>query len=115
MVIQPILKHCLISSVAHPKELSLKFKGKRPDTLYQDINADMKFNTSFISKAGKKIESEDCNLEKDVFVAFNLTLKKDGSFGGTKLWDGKYNITSYALASHVIELFYLERESVTNT
>ena len=90
-------------------------KGKRPDTLYQDINADMKFNTSYISKAGKKIESEDCNLEKDVFVAFNLTFKKDGSFGGTKLRDGKYNITSYALASHVIELFYLERESVTNT
>ena len=91
-------------------------KGKRPDTLYQDIRADMKFNTSYTSKTGKKIESEDCKLEKDVFLAFNLTLKKDGTFGGTiaKLRDGKYNITSQALASHVIELFYLERDSAAN-
>ena len=60
---------------------------------------------------GKKIESEDCNLEKDVLVAFNLTLKKDGAFGSTRLREGKYNITSVGLVAHVIQMFYLEREA----
>ena len=84
--------------------------SSRPDTLYQDIRADMKFNQHYLSKRGKKIESEDCNLEKDVLLAFNLTLKKDDAFGSTRLREVMYNITSLGLValSHVILMFILK-------
>ena len=94
-----------------PKGAKPQKGSSRPDTLYQDIRADMKFNQHYLSKRGKKIESEDCNLEKDVLLAFNLTLKKDGAFGSTRLQEGKYNITSLGLVAHVIQMFYLEREA----
>ena len=68
-----------------PKGAKPQKGSSRPDTLYQDIRGDMKFNQHYLSKRGKKIESEDCNLEKDVLLAFNLTLKKDGAFGSTRL------------------------------
>ena len=94
-----------------PKGAKPQKGTSRPDALYQDIRADMKFNQHYLSKRGKKIESEDCNLEKDVLLAFNLTLKKDGAFGSTRLREGKYNITSLGLVAHVIQMFYLEREA----
>jgi hypothetical protein len=87
-------------------------KGKRPDTLYQDINEDMNFNTSYRSKAGKKIECEDKNLERSVILAFNLELNSNGSFSKKpQRADSLYNASSYTVAASVIKKFYSSKKS----
>jgi hypothetical protein len=78
----------------------------RPDTLYQNITADMAFNTSYKSKAGKKVEEEDNNQPRSVMLAFNLELNKDGTFCKRRLSDSPYNMSSYSIAANVIENFY---------
>ena len=53
----------------------------RPDTLYQNICADMGFNIHFKSRIGKKNEEEDKYLPRSVMLAFNLIINKsDGKF-----------------------------------
>ena len=63
-----------------PKGAKPQQGSKRPDTLYQNIAADMAFNKSYSSKKGKRIENEDTMLDRGVMLAFNWTLNKDGTF-----------------------------------
>jgi hypothetical protein len=89
-------------------------KGNRPDTLYQDINADMCFNLNYKSKKGTKIEKEDMNLERDVLLAFNLDINKSsGTFNKLNLERGN-NVSSYNVATDVIELFYSSKKCLKN-
>ena len=90
-----------------PKGAKPQQRSKRPDTLYKNIAADMAFNKSYSSKKGKKNENEDTMLDRNVMLAFNLTLNKDGTFIQKK--DGKYSLSSFEIASHVIELIYSEK------
>ena len=80
-------------------------KGSRPDTLYQDINSDMCFNLHYRSRTGKKVENEDRKLEREVLLAFNLDINKSSGAFNKKNRGGKYEMSSYMLASDVIELF----------
>ena len=59
--------------------------SKRPDTLYQDIKASMQFNLNYRKK--KKTSSGQIlvpdieeNQTKDVLLAFNLDITKEGRF-----------------------------------
>ena len=59
----------------------------------------------------KKIEEEDTVLERDVMLAFNLTVTREGKFSVQK--KGKFSLGSYDIAAHVIELFYLQKEQTS--
>jgi hypothetical protein len=84
----------------------------RPDTLYQNICADMGFNIHFKSRIGKKVkeEFEDKYLLRSVMLAFNLIINKSvamenfarSALGPTNI----YSMSSYALAENVICEFY---------
>jgi hypothetical protein len=79
-------------------------KSFRADTLYQDITCDMSFNQHYTSKKGKKIESENKNLEKTSLLAFNLILNKQGNFCKKRdRKDSLYNMSSYEIAQAVIQ------------
>ena len=52
-------------------------------------------------------EAKGTMLDRNVMLAFNLTLNKDGTFIQKK--DGKYSLSSFEIASHVIELIYSEK------
>ena len=71
-------------------------KSFRADTLYQDITCDMSFNQQYTSKKGKKVESENKNIEKTSLLAFNLILNKQGNFCKKRdRKDSLYNMSSY--------------------
>lgn len=103
-------------AVTSEKHFDIRFcppKGAKPankhraDTLYQDISADMAFNTHYRSTQGKKVEQEDKNLPRSVMLAFNLELNKsDGRFSKKRRTDSPYNMSSYSLAKNVIANFY---------
>ena len=59
----------------------------------------------------KKIEEEDTVLERDVMLAFNLTVTREGKFSVQK--KGKFSLGSYDIAAHVMELFYLQKEQAS--
>lgn len=81
--------------------------GKRHDTLYQNISADMKFNLRYKTTKGTRVENEDINLPRSVMLAFNLEINKgDGTFCKRRRNDSPYNMSSYALAENVINEFY---------
>jgi len=71
----------------------------------------MAFNLHFKSKKGKKVEKEYTFLERDVMLAFNLTVTREGKFSVQK--KGKFSLGSYDIAAHVIELFYLQKEQAS--
>lgn len=81
-------------------------KGKRPDTLYQDIASDFRFQLNYKTRAGNRVEDEDNNLPRSVMLAFNLQLNKDGRFCKVRMGDSRYNVSSYELAQNVISGFY---------
>ena len=67
----------------------------------------MFFQFHYITRVGPKVESEDKNLPKEVMLAFNLELNKDGSFCKRGGRGGQlYNASSYSVASSVITKFY---------
>jgi hypothetical protein len=78
----------------------------RPDSLYQNISADMHFNLKYRSKKGKKVENEDKKLPREVMLAFNLDMNKDGTISKRRMTDSPYNMSSYALVHNVISEFY---------
>ena len=64
----------------------------------------MSFNQHYTSKKGKKIESENKNLEKTSLLAFNLILNKQGNFCKKRdRKDSLYNMSSYEIAQAVIQ------------
>jgi hypothetical protein len=86
-------------------------KGKRPDTLYQDIKEDMIFNLSYKSKKGKRVECEDKDLHRSVLLAYNLEMNANGSFSKRpQRSDSIYNASSYAVAASVIKAFYARKK-----
>ena len=66
----------------------------------------MCFNLHYQSRTGKKVENEDRKLEREVLLAFNLDINKSSGAFNKKNREGKYEMSSYMLASDVIELFY---------
>ena len=85
-------------------------KGKSPDTLYQDIRADIQFQLQYKSKCGPRVESEDKNIDRSVLLAFNLEITKDGSLGKKGSRGGQvYNASSYSVVASVIEKYYYYR------
>lgn len=93
-----------------PKGAKPASKG-RPDTLYQDISADYAYNLGYKSRQGKKVEKEDVNLPRSVFLAFNLEINKDGKFCKKRRNDSPYNMSSYSLADNVITEYYRQSKS----
>jgi hypothetical protein len=84
---------------------------KRPDSLYQDIKPEMSFNLHYKSKNGKRVENEDKNLPRNVMLAFNLEMNKDGTICKRRMIDSKYNMSSFSLAENVITEFYARKSS----
>ena len=72
--------------------------SKRPDTLYQDIDADMSFKMNHTSKKGKmRVSDISKQLQKNVLLAFNLQINKSKHcFSRVRLADSKYNMSLYA-------------------
>ena len=67
----------------------------------------MHFNRSFVSKKGKKIESENVSLPKSVMIAFNLVVNQNGTFSAKRdRNDSIYNQSSLEKARHVISDWY---------
>ena len=95
-----------------PKGAKPAGKG-RPNTLYQNIHADicMGFNMKYVSRKGKKVENEDRNLPRTVLLAFNLELNKsNGKFSERRnFFDSRYNLTSKEIAHSVISKYYCSK------
>ena len=92
---------------ARPAQGVFGNKNYRADTLYQDIACYMHFNRSFVSKKGKKIESENVSLPKSVMIAFNLVLNQNGTFSAKRdRNDSIYNQSPLEKARHVISDWY---------
>ena len=56
----------------------------------------------------KKIEEEDTVLERDVMLAFNLTVTREGKFSVQK--KRTFSLGSYDITANVVELFYRQKE-----
>ena len=94
-----------------PPSGALPQTSKRPDTLYQDINAAMKFNLHHkISKGpkGKRIRVADIDKRqpRSVLLAFNLELAKNGKFSCSISAGGRHSRTSLQMAHAVISEYY---------
>ena len=94
-----------------PPKGSKPQSSKRPDTLYQDIDADMSFKMNHTIKKGKmRMPDISKHLPKDVLLAFNLQINKSKHcFSKVRLADSKYNMSSYAFANNVISSYYQSR------
>jgi len=92
---------------SHPKGCKPQ-SSKCPDTLYQDIDADMSFKMNHTSKKGKmRVPDISKQLQKDVLLAFNLQINKSKHcFSKVRLADSKYKMSSYAFANN-FSFFFL--------
>ena len=102
--------------------LNPKFKtSKRPDTLYQDIKASMQFNLNYRKKqkvgSGKILVPDiEENQTRDVLLAFNLDITKEGRFGNLpRVGDHGVTFTSLQFAHHVITSYYQQRNQTDNS
>lgn len=84
----------------------------RPDTLYQDISAAMSFNLNYkkwVGSKGRKVAQLDIQKHepREVLLAYNLHLKKDGTFATNRMISaGNYDVSSLQAANIVIKEYY---------
>ena len=88
----------------------------REDTLYQDISADMTFNLKYLTtkkSGGHKLKVPDIETQqqRDVLLAYNLDITRDGRFGKQPRVGGiGETYTSLQFAKGVIDRFYQQRK-----
>jgi hypothetical protein len=118
----------IILKVSNPEEpnavCSIRFcppKGakpqtsKRPDSLYQDIQAAMQFNMKYNikkkTKTGVQIRPDiEQNQTRDCLLAFNLDITKEGRFSSLpRVGDHGGAFSSLQFAHQVIDNYYNEK------
>jgi hypothetical protein len=110
----PSSEDCLLDIQFCPPSGALPQTSKRPDTLYQNIEASMKFKLNHkISKGprGKKVRMLDIEKmqPRSVLLAYNLELNKSGKFSNSRVAAGKHSYTSMEVAKAVISEYYADR------
>ena len=91
--------------------------SNRPDSLYQDIKASLEYNMNYKTKrktsSGTKIRVPDIeeNQPREVLLAFNLDITKEGKFGKTpRVGDHGGSFTSLEFAHNIISEYYESRK-----
>lgn len=90
----------------------------RPDTLYQDINEEMKFNLHYKKSEGPKghkirVKDIETNQPRSILLAWNLQVNSDGTLSSQPLQSTELGISSRAFASVAIKEFYERRNAST--
>jgi hypothetical protein len=104
----PADKHCSVDIQFCPEKGAKCQTSKRPDTLYQNIQASMSFNTRYKIKKNKlRVPDISPNQPREVLLAWNLDLTAQGTFGlEPRVGDHGNNFTSLQFAQSVISEYY---------
>lgn len=115
-VVNPDREDAMVSIRFCPPKGAKPQTSHRPDSLYQDIKASLQYNINYKTprktSSGAKIRVPDIeeNQPREVLVAFNLDITKDGKFGKTpRVGDHGGSFSSLEFAHNTITEYYESR------